>query len=151
MANKKEFEEILKEYKEYFADDMENIEKEIEKNNILFDMIEQNIEKIQHAESRGSYSYLIKHFENIISLQSQKQGILKDRVALKKIIMDYVQKNKPSENNSFDDITKELQNLIEETKKKAKEEAKTEVVQIPLISDKDLDAEIDASLDEDNE
>lgn len=139
----------LKEVEEYFKEDLVDLESEMKKSEEIFTLIKKNIDRIERADSKGAYRYLIEHFKNIIALQSQKQGLLKDKVSLKKIILDFVENNTESGSNDRKELMEAVKDLIDMSKEQGAQKASKEKINIPEISDEELDAKIDEELGED--
>lgn len=140
----------LSEFEDYFSDDLLEINLELERSNELYEGMMTSIKNLQSKQDfRGSIHYLLSFYENIIELQNHKQNALKNRVSLKKIIMDYAKKN--TSNQNADELMAEFKILIDEAKKKAADEAKKNPISIPQVSDSALDEEIDSLLEEENE
>lgn len=82
-------------FEEYFKEDLEAIEEELTKSKEYSSIIDREIEKLAApalGSNKGSTRYLIDIIENAVALQTQRQGLRKDKFAIKKAIMDYAQK-----------------------------------------------------------
>ena len=131
---------ITSKYEEYFKEDLSRLDNEFSEMDKFDRLLSENIEKAQKSETRGSLHYMIEHCKNLISLKTQKQGIMKDKVNLKKIIMDYAIK----ENSGTEDgkaILQELNKFIRDRK--------TDInhTQSKPSAESDIDAEIDKLLE----
>ena len=142
--------EKLKKYREYFADDIAAIENEIKKSEVYSAIIESEIKRFQSTQNgvpmKGGQHYLIEHVKNAVALQSQKQSLLKDKVALKKIVMDYSEKSANDE--SMDSIQKEL---VRYTQNLKRIENKVEVFTGTDSDNENLDNEIERRIKEEND
>ncbi len=130
-------------YEQYFAEDLAAIEEELTKSKEYSKIIDDEISKLTAVQSigsnKGSQRYLIEHITNAVSLQTQRQSLRKDKVALKKAILDYTNKDTKSEGETAD-MTELVKEFIDLAKNKKKEDS----ISIPSI---DIDSEIDAMLD----
>jgi hypothetical protein len=99
-----------KEYEEYFNEILRELEKEFEKSNSYSQKIDEELQKFEGAmPSKGTQYFLIEHIKNAISLQSQRQSLIKDKFNIKKAVLDYVTKDKSEEatgKSLFDELTK---------------------------------------------
>lgn len=137
MSNANGNNENLKRYQDYFQDDLDAINAAISKSDEYSNIINNEIETFTSQGSistRGGQHYLIEHIKNAVSLQSQKQSLLKDKVALKKIIMDYSEKSL-GEGSSIAELQKELNKLVAARKEGLQQE-------IHEFDDEDIDAKI---------
>jgi hypothetical protein len=148
MADKKQ------EYEVYFKEILDELEKEFAKSTSYSKTIDVEIEKFsEYANSKGGQHYLIEHIRNAITLQSQRQSIIKDKFSIKKAILDYSFKsdNEGSEQSLF----KELQKLVQNSKNKIDKSNNKHEQTVTKIENTNLDAEIDELLegypDEDDE
>ena len=118
MDNKEEKKSILeetKEYKEYFKDDLAEIDNELKKADEYSTIIDNEIQKLKTSGlgvNKGSQHYLIEHITNAIQLQSQKQSLRKDKFTIEKTIMDYSKKFNEDKNSSDSNQLAELVNKI---------------------------------------
>ena len=130
-------------YEDYFAEDLAAIEEELAKSKEYSKIIDDEISKLTAVQSiganKGSQRYLIEHITNAVSLQTQRQSLRKDKVALKKAILDYTNKDTKNESETGD-MTNLVKELIDLAKDKKKEENS---ITMPSI---DIDSEIDAML-----
>jgi hypothetical protein len=134
-----------KQYEEYFADILAELEKEFDKSTKYSETIDAEITKFADLTSfKGGQHYLTEHLKNAISLQSQRQSLIKDKFSIKKAILDYTFKtdDEGSEQNLF----KELQKLVEDSKEKIKKSNDNHEKVVNEIENKNLDAEIDEAL-----
>lgn len=132
-------------YEDYFKEVLDELEKEFKKSNDYSKTIDDQIDKFSSfAGSKGGQHYLTEHLKNAISLQSQRQSIIKDKFSIKKAILDYTFKNtdEVSEQNMF----KELQKLIEGSKDKIERSNVSHQDLIEKVENKELDSEIDEIL-----
>jgi hypothetical protein len=130
-------------YEQYFAEDLAAIEEELPKSKEYSKIIDDEISKLTAVQSigsnKGSQRYLIEHITNAVSLQTQRQSLRKDKVALKKAILDYTNKD-----TKFEGETADMTELVKEFIDLAKNKKKEDSISIPSI---DIDSEIDAMLD----
>jgi len=118
VDNKEEKKSILeetKEYKEYFKDDLAEIDNELKKADEYSTIIDNEIQKLKTSGlgvNKGSQHYLIEHITNAIQLQSQKQSLRKDKFTIEKTIMDYSKKFNEDKNSSDSNQLAELVNKI---------------------------------------
>lgn len=136
-------------FEEYFKEDLDAIEEELSKSKEYSDIIDEEIKKFKDVQSftKGSERYLIEHITNAVQLQTQRQGLRKDRVAIKKLIMDYTNKalDKKEDKNSDGNLMDEIKRLLSiEQNKQSDEKNQTQ-------SDQNLDDEIDKILEEDSD
>ena len=148
MADKKQ------EYEQYFQEILDELEKEFAKSNEYSKTIDDEIKKFSDfANSKGGQHYLIEHIRNAITLQSQRQSIIKDKFSIKKAILDYTFKD--DDEGSEQNLFKELQKLVQDSKKKIDKSNQKHQEVATKIEDTSLDAEIDELLedypDEDDE
>ena len=141
MSEEKKNNSELDQFNEYFADDLRDLQTEFEKSSNLFEGMKNAIDRLEKSDSRGAAHYLLTYYENIIELQNQKQNIIKNRISLKKIIMDYAKKN--SSGSDSNELLGELQKQIDRLKNEAKIEAAKNPITVPDIDDSALDDEID--------
>lgn len=130
--------EKIKEFEEYFKEDLEKLEDEFKKSAKYSEQIDMEISKFSDIiNSKGGQRYMIEHMRNAIQLQSQRQGILKDKLTIRKLVLDYSFRSKDEENSgktTFDLLSQILQN--QQLKKEA-----------PIKDDK-IDQKIDEALAE---
>ena len=135
--------ENLKKYQEYFSEDLEAIEEELKKSKGYSEIIDREIKNLETTTlgpTKGSQHYLIEHISNAVELQTQRQGLRRDRFAIKKAIIDYASKFADVEEKEGSQA--DLSKLIEELLNKDKNSD-----DIPIIDDDiDNDAEIDLIL-----
>ena len=129
-------------FKDYFQEDLDAIEEELEKSKDYSKIIDNEIEKLSGPSlgtNRGAQSYLIEHITNAVALQTQRQGLRKDRFAIKKAIMDYASKF-ADEKVGGDDSSSLIDKINEllESDKKSKQEEK-----LTTINNANIDNEID--------
>ena len=71
--------EERKQYEEYFQSTLERLEREYKKTEKYSKQIDDQIDKFENLPpGKGSQHYLIEHIKNAITLQSQKQSLIKD-------------------------------------------------------------------------
>jgi hypothetical protein len=119
-----------KEYETYFQEILKEVEKEFEKSDNYSKKIDAELARFADSmPSKGTQYYLIEHIKNAISLQMQRQSLIKDKFSIKKAILDYAMKSTDDENAGktlFDELAKivnidkqklaDLGKKIEETK-----------------------------------
>jgi hypothetical protein len=141
--------ESVKKYMTYFSEDLDAIEEELQKSKEYSKIIDDEIAKLSGVQSlgsnKGSQRYLIEHITNAVSLQTQRQSLRKDRVAVKKMIIDFASRDTKSEDGQAINLTETVERLI----KNARENI-TSVSQSQQINT-DLDSDIDAILGEKDE
>jgi len=129
-------------FEEYFKEDLDAIEIELKQSQKYSDIIDNEIDKLSTPSlgvNKGSQHYLIEHINNAVALQTQRQGLRKDRFAIKKTIMDYSQKLIDNDGSSeAGNISELLTKLLENDKKQMKDKN-----MIPENNNMDLDSEID--------
>ena len=141
--------ERLDRYNNYFKDDLEALEKEIKKSEGYSAIIEKEIEQFTQKTGgafpvKGSQHYLIEHIKNAVSLQSQKQSLLKDKVSIKKIIMDYSEKG--ADGGDFAELQREIMKLTSQHRQVSAPDSQTPTVGREP-TEEELE-EIDSILDE---
>ena len=144
--NKNSLTENTSKFEEYFKEDLDAIEEELNKSKEYSQIIDSEIRKLSApalGNNKGSTRYLIDIIENAVALQTQRQGLRKDRVAIKKSIMDYAMKFADDENDNVDNA-----NEIMDALNKLLESDKSSTSKKPL-DNKNLDDEIDNILDND--
>lgn len=147
--NKDSLTENTAKFEEYFKEDLEAIEEELNKSKEYSQIIDSEIKKLSAPSlggNKGTTRYLIDIIENAVALQTQRQGLRKDRVAIKKNIMDYAMKFADDENDAADntnEVMEILNKLLENDKSNAS-------IKKPLDNE-NLDDEIDTILDNNEE
>ena len=149
MASKKDknsIEQNIETYKKYFEEDLSAIEEELKKSKEYSVIIDSEIEKLSGpslGSNKGVQHYLIEHITNAVDLQTQRQGLRRDRVAIKKAILDYAMKF-ADEENDVNGNAAELTDLINKLLEKDRiDNSKNE-----KVIDENLDNEIDNILNE---
>lgn len=146
--NKKENKliENKKIFEDYFKDDLDAIEEELEKSKEYSGIIDNQITKLNESTlmAKGSQHYLIEHISNAVQLQSQRQSLRKDRFTIKKTIMDYASKISSGEDTDSKDMLMALESILEKERKKAKETLNEKIAEL----DGDVDSEIDNILND---
>ena len=138
-------ENARKEFEDYFKDDLDAIEEELEKSKEYSKIIDDEINKLSAPSlgaNKGAQHYLIEHITNAVQLQTQRQGLRKDRFAIKKAIMDYAAKF-TEDSNGESDIVELVNKIIEQDKKHVNN---TQLDQLNMNLD-DIDSSIDSILD----
>ena len=136
-------------FEEYFKEDLDAIEEELTQSKKYSVIIDNEIDKLSTpslGSNKGSQHYLIEHINNAVALQTQRQGLRKDRFAIKKAIMDYAAKFADNQDsNSEENLTELINKLLEKDKK----DLKTNIISEPdSTEDEDLDSAIDNILEE---
>jgi hypothetical protein len=120
MKNNKN--ENIKQYEEYFADILIELEREFAKTEAYSKKTDDELQKFEGMiSSKGGQHYLVEHIKNAINLQSQRQSIIKDKFNIKKAILDYAMKSDLSEmegKSLFDEISR----IVEIEKERIKRE-----------------------------
>lgn len=126
-------------FEDYFKEDLAAIEEELEKSKDYSRIIDSEIQKLNGPSlgvNKGSQHYLIEHINNAVALQTQRQGLRKDRFNIKKTIMDYAAKFADSEESGESASIEELIN-------KLISKDRTSETLIQDSSSEDLDSAID--------
>lgn len=135
--------ENINHYENYFAEDLTAIEEELQKSKHYSEIIDKEIEKLSAPSlgaNKGSQHYLIEHITNAVQLQTQRQGLRRDRFAIKKAIVDYAAKfADDNEVGSSEEISAAIERLIKE---------KVTANSTQIVISENLDDEIDARLDD---
>lgn len=135
--------ETLKQYEDYFKDDLELLDREFKKSLNYAEKIDKEIDKFDGlVGAKGAQHYLIEHIKNAIALQSQRQSILKDKFSIKKTLLDYSIKSENADSESNKSLFDELNKLIKEGVN-----ARTKAVPAPEVQIKNIDDEIDKIVD----
>ena len=131
-------------YRAYFKEDLDAIEEELAKSKEYSKIIDTEINALSAPglATKGSQHYLIEHITNAVELQTQRQGLRKDRVAIKKLIMDYANRKEDRESGEGDadnlnDVMNKLLALSSKPDMTVKE------------STEDIDSDIDKALEDD--
>jgi hypothetical protein len=135
-------------YQEYFKEDLTAIDEELKTSKDYSAIIDKEIKELSApglGVNKGAQHYLIEHLENAIALQTQREGLRKDRFAIKKAIMDYSNKNDTNNDSDINDLIKKLNETIAKDRAKDQIEAK-EAQQVSPQDDAALDKEIDSKL-----
>ena len=149
QKNQQSIDTNIEKYNEYFKEDLLAIEEELKKSKEYSEIIDSEITKLSGpalGANKGAQRYLIEHITNAVQLQTQRQGLRRDRFAIKKAIIDYAAKF-AEENATGDEnaIINKINELIEMDKgNKKKDIASSQQDQ------EDLDAAIDAALNDEN-
>lgn len=147
MAKKNEesVKENLTFYEDYFKEELQAIEEELLKSKEYSKIIDAEINKLSGpslGSNKGAQHYLIEHITNAVQLQTQRQGLRRDKFNIKKAIIDYAAKFADTEESSgAGEILSKIDELIKHDKETAKQQ-----LQVSSASDIDLDAEIDKTL-----
>lgn len=112
--------DILKIYQDYFNEDLKAIDDELETSKRYSKIIDDEINKLSAPglPTKGSQHYLIEHITNAVQLQTQREGLRKDKVNIKKIIMDYANKqiDKSKGQSSDQSLTEVINKLLAQDK-----------------------------------
>jgi len=133
-------------FEEYFREDLDAIEEELTKSKSYSEIIDAEIKKLSAPSlgtNKGGQHFLIEHITNAVQLQTQRQGLRRDRFAIKKAVLDYASKFLDNEEGNDDAATKALlEKLL------ARENpSERKPVKLSSEADSDLDAAIDSALD----
>lgn len=148
--NKQSIENEVQHYSEYFKNDLEAIEEELKKSKEYSEIIDSEIKKLSTANSnfgpsKGSQHYLIEHIGNAVQLQTQRQGLRRDRFTIKKAILDYAAKFAEEDNDlQGEDLSLIIRNVI--SRLNNNDDNTKELIDSP-----NLDDEIDRLLDDKEE
>ena len=144
MEEKDKFGPNVELYRAYFKEDLDAIEEELAKSKEYSKIIDTEIPALSAPglATKGSQHYLIEHITNAVELQTQRQGLRKDRVAIKKLIMDYANRKEDRESGEGDadnlnDVMNKLLALSSKRDMTVKE------------SQEDIDSDIDKALGDD--
>ena len=144
MEEKDKFGPNVELYRAYFKEDLDAIEEELAKSKEYSKIIDTEITALSAPglATKGSQHYLIEHITNAVELQTQRQGLRKDRVAIKKLIMDYANRKEDRESGEGDaenlnDVMNKLLALSSKPDMTVKE------------SQEDIDSDIDKALGDD--
>ena len=144
MEEKDKFGPNVELYRAYFKEDLDAIEEELAKSKEYSKIIDTEINALSAPglATKGSQHYLIEHITNAVELQTQRQGLRKDRVAIKKLIMDYANRKEDRESGEGDaenlnDVMNKLLALSSKPDMTVKE------------SQEDIDSDIDKALGDD--
>ena len=142
-------EENKKLFEDYFKEDLAAIEEELTKSKSYSEIIDEEIKKLSApslGSNKGGQHFLIEHITNAVQLQTQRQGLRRDRFAIKKAILDYAAKFLDNEESHDDAATEELLRKLLSREKPS---------ETPIVAssaqDSDLDAAIDSALDNNTE
>ena len=136
-----------KQYEEYFAEILAELEKEFNKSNKYSETIDAEINKFADLTNfKGGQMYLTEHLKNAIALQSQRQSLIKDKFAIKKAILDYTMKS--DDEGTEQSLFKELQKLVSKSKEDIDKNNKGIEKAASDIEHKKLDTEIDEKLED---
>lgn len=132
----------IEKFNSYFKEDLDAIEEELEKSKEYSSIIDTEINKLSGPSlgtNRGAQSYLIEHITNAVALQTQRQGLRKDRFAIKKAIMDYASKfaDEKTVGDESVSLIDKINELLENDKKNKEDSTKT------INQPDNLDDEID--------
>ena len=145
--NKNSINENMEVYTEYFKEDLDALDEELDKSIGYSKIIDDEINKLTAPSlgmNKGGQHYLIEHITNAVQLQTQRQALRRDKVNIKKAILEYAQKfaNEEADNsNASENYMNEVAKLIEQQKSIKKE----------VVDDSSLDEEIEKSLIEDEQ
>jgi len=143
QKNRESIEKNMQTYEAYFKEDLDAIEEELKKSKEYSEIIDGEIQKLAEPGlglNKGGQHYLIEHITNAVSLQTQRQGLRRDRVAIKKAIVEYAAKF-AEENGTDESALVETINRLLEKDKIDKSKIATNA------SDESLDSEVDKILE----
>src|SRR5574344_1641272 len=108
------------EFKSYFKDDEKSIDSLITKLDSLQQIIDGQINEIsQAAPGRGTQKYLIDHITNAMSVQTEKQALLRGKRDIKENALTLALKNEEKEGTSDTaDVLNALSALIKNNKER---------------------------------
>lgn len=136
----------IKKYQEYFEEESTRLHKEYIKSEEYGKMIDEQIDKMKELmklSNKGVTMTMVEQINNAISLQSQRQSLIKDMFNLKKAVLDYTVKN--SDDGDSQSVLKAMREFIDTQKKDISSRGLT-----PIDND-ELDARIDEALEDYNE
>lgn len=146
QKNQESMDKNIKFYEDYFKEESDAIDEELAKSKEYSAIIDAEIKKLSGPSlgaNKGAQHYLIEHITNAVSLQTQRQGLRRDKFAIKKAIIDYAAKFAEETTNEGDNKVAELlTELLERDKKEDKQKKEN----ISIVDTIDLDAEIDRQL-----
>ena len=87
----------IKEITDYFADEVEELGKQMIDAEYLYEVLKEEVMDLKDSKQRGTFKYTVDMFNNLITMSSQKQSILKDQFTIKKSIVDLAMKDKSTE------------------------------------------------------
>ena len=143
--NKESISQNVEKYTDYFKEDLDAIEIELAKSMGYSKIIDKEIEKLTAPSlgaNRLNQQALVEQITNAVQLQTQRQGLRRDRVAIKKAILDYSAKfadNELVDSSTAQQYMEEIAKLISAEKNKK---------QLVIKEDKNLDDEIEKRLNE---
>lgn len=108
----------LKLMQDFFQDELNLIQKEIEATDDLYDELKLHFDNIKKSTGNGALTFISKQTPNLVSLKGNKISLIKDLVNTKKIIIESSIKTKGNDDNSKEDeILKGIHRLLLENKK----------------------------------
>ena len=142
--DKASLDENISYYEAYFKEELDAIDEELEKSKEYSAIIDTEIQKLSApalGANKGGQHYLIEHIANAVQLQTQRQGLRRDKFAIKKAIIDYGAKfADDTEGSSSEEMFEALERMLKEKTANIKEQESS------IQPDNDLDNEIDARL-----
>jgi hypothetical protein len=135
-------------FESYFKEELDDLKLEKQKAEQLFSLVQESVNKLTNSETKGALHYLIESCKNLISVQAQKQNVIKDIVNIKKIVLDYSLKSDQGSSDTaevLNALNAELKAIREKTSKKQDTGDKL------LEAFSDIDSEIDRILEEENQ
>ena len=147
QKNQQSIEKNIEIYTEHFQEDLEAIEEELKKSKEYSAIIDAEIEKLSGPSlgaNKGAQRYLIEHITNAVQLQTQRQGLRRDRFTIKKAIIDYAAKFAEENANSDESAVMAKINELIDLDKQNKKNSSVSVQQ----NQDELDAQIDAALND---
>jgi len=139
----------IEEYADYFKEVSDVFDECLTKTRKMAENTEKKIEDLSSfsVTTKGTQMQLAEHTANEIGLLNQMQSLAESKFKLKKQILDLAIK----ENSGEDEDTQNLASAISELVKAQKEEAaKHEQVVEKMLTDAEIDDEIDRILREEN-
>ena len=120
MADKKTIQDP--ELLNYFEEELKAIDEEIKDTDNLYNELKEHFDGVKKSRSTGALNFISKQTPNLISAKSNKISLLKDKVALKKIVLDVSIKlnGNDDDNNARDNMLLKMasQLLLENNSKK---------------------------------
>lgn len=144
MEEKDKFGPDVELYRAYFKEDLDAIEEELAKSKEYSQIIDKEITALSAPglATKGTQHYLIEHITNAVELQTQRQGLRKDRVAIKKLIMDYANRKEDRDSGDGDAV-----NLTDIMNKLMAQGNKPDMT--VKENSEDIDSDIDKALGDD--
>lgn len=103
----------IEEYQEFFKEELDMINQEIQENRNLYTEIKTHLDKVKTSSTAGALTFISKQTPNLLTAKNNEISLLKDLVSVKKIILDVAMKNKKETDGSEDsELLKSLHNLL---------------------------------------